>query len=226
MKPYVICHMLSSIDGRIQTANWKGMNDQGLYERTGETTEAQAWMCGRTTMQQHFAVPLPDLPEAPADLQKRDHVGNCQSDTCAVVVDQHGKLGWASSTIDGDHIIVVLTEAVSLNYVAYLRSLGISYIFGGKTEINFSNVLEKLNQLFNISRIKLEGGGGINGSMHQAGLIDEYSFVYYPVADGSVSPTSIDTNQKPGISAFTNLTLLHCEVLEGNMVWLRYKVER
>ena len=59
MKPYVICHMLSSIDGRIDGASLKGLAPAGEYEATGAELNGDAWICGRTTMQQHFAEPQP-----------------------------------------------------------------------------------------------------------------------------------------------------------------------
>ena len=35
MKPYVICHMVSSVDGRILPSRWwpKGIDTAGLFER-------------------------------------------------------------------------------------------------------------------------------------------------------------------------------------------------
>ncbi|MCL4395588.1 MAG: hypothetical protein M1482_12440 [Chloroflexi bacterium] len=48
MRPHIICHMLSSIDGKIDGAALAAVTQKGEYEET-------AWVCGRTTMQQHFA---------------------------------------------------------------------------------------------------------------------------------------------------------------------------
>ena len=55
MRPYIICHMLSSIDGRIDGAALRNVTVAGHYEATGTKLEGDAWICGRTTMQQHFA---------------------------------------------------------------------------------------------------------------------------------------------------------------------------
>jgi len=58
--------------------------------------------------------------------------------TYAIAVDSSGKLGWTKKYIsDGsqnrteDHIVEVLTEQVSDAYLAYLKNIGISYIFDG-----------------------------------------------------------------------------------------------
>jgi hypothetical protein len=53
MKPYVICHMMPSVDGRLRTDRWdvpkKGHEE---YERTANTYRADAWLCGRKTMEE------------------------------------------------------------------------------------------------------------------------------------------------------------------------------
>jgi 2,5-diamino-6-(ribosylamino)-4(3H)-pyrimidinone 5'-phosphate reductase len=42
-KPYVICHMVASLDGRISTAGWP-LSPEGRteYERTAATYQAEA----------------------------------------------------------------------------------------------------------------------------------------------------------------------------------------
>ena len=55
MSPQIICHMLSSVDGKIDGAALRTVMVQGDYEATGTKLEDDAWICGCTTMQQHFA---------------------------------------------------------------------------------------------------------------------------------------------------------------------------
>src|SRR5271166_5407483 len=55
MKPYIICHMLSSVDGKIDGAALGAVMDEAEYEATAAKLNGDAWICGRTTMQQHFA---------------------------------------------------------------------------------------------------------------------------------------------------------------------------
>src|SRR5260221_527472 len=55
MRPYIICHMLSSVDGKIDGAALDAVTGDGEYEATGAKLNGDAWICGRTTMQQHFA---------------------------------------------------------------------------------------------------------------------------------------------------------------------------
>ena len=51
-KPYVVAHVLSSIDGRIQIHNWPPLNTSRIFESTAEMFKSDAWIVGRTTMQE------------------------------------------------------------------------------------------------------------------------------------------------------------------------------
>ena len=62
MRPYIICHMLSSVDGKIDGASLEAVTPDGQYEKTGAILKGDAWICGRTTMQQHFAGKKPFIP--------------------------------------------------------------------------------------------------------------------------------------------------------------------
>src|SRR4051794_16984599 len=52
-KPYVICHMAASVDGRILPRRWrpKGLGGD-LYERLHERLGGQGWLVGRITGQE------------------------------------------------------------------------------------------------------------------------------------------------------------------------------
>ena len=82
------------------------------------------------------------------------------------------------------HIIEVLTEAVSPAYLAYLQAQGISYLFAGRDRLDCALLAHKLHALFGVDRLMAAGGGILNASFLQAGLLDELSLVVAPVADG------------------------------------------
>jgi len=53
MKPYVVCHMMPSVDGRLRTDSWDvPKTGHEEYERTADTYHADAWVCGRQTMEE------------------------------------------------------------------------------------------------------------------------------------------------------------------------------
>ena len=50
-RPYVICHMTPSIDGKIVPKNWPSLKIvSAAYERTATTLDADAWIVGRVSM--------------------------------------------------------------------------------------------------------------------------------------------------------------------------------
>ncbi len=54
--------MMSSLDGRTILSRWGDSPNTKEYETTAATFEAQAWLCGRVTMEKDFTHGLaPDL---------------------------------------------------------------------------------------------------------------------------------------------------------------------
>jgi riboflavin biosynthesis pyrimidine reductase len=146
------------------------------------------------------------------------------------LADPSGKLGWTKNYISEwnenrteDHIIEVLTEQVSDAYLYHLKKLGISYIFGGKEQLDFTLVVQKIKNLFSIDQLILEGGGVINGSFLNEELIDELSLVLVPLADGaSNSLTLFDTSSHLPKTKPVNFHLKTIEKLDDGGLWMRY----
>jgi hypothetical protein len=88
MKPYVICHMMSSVDGRIlPDRRHPPPTDQRLYERLHDEIGGDAWLVGRVTGQEFAAreAPYPSYTDAP--LGRENWFVQTQADTWAVVLD-------------------------------------------------------------------------------------------------------------------------------------------
>ena len=225
MKPYVICHMLASVDGRIVTSGWN-LSPEGRteYERTAASYHADAWMCGRVTMAAFAKGTASDVLPASSAPPKKDFVASHQGSTYAIAVDSRGKLYWQANSIDGDHVIAILSEQVSPEYLAFLQAQRVSYLFAGTHTIDLSTALTKLATTFHIKTLLLEGGGKINGAMLQAGLIDELSLLIAPIADGTNgTPTLFDTlNTGTSPHAPVRLTLHAVEQRTDGILWVRY----
>jgi riboflavin biosynthesis pyrimidine reductase len=174
-RPYVICHMGSTVDGKIIGEHWGNnrKNYGALYEECHNSFESNAWMAGRATMEKDFTEGRkPELAKPKKTILRSHYIGDPNASSFAVVVDPSGKLGWAENNIDGDHVIEILTEKVSDNYLQHLQDRKVSYIFGGRDNINFESALEQLHAIFGTKTLMLEGGGHINGSLLNEGLID------------------------------------------------------
>ena len=227
MKPHVIVHMITSVDGRIRTGRWSPFEGREEYERVHGLLQGDAWMCGRVTMSGYArGAPYAEVSEP---LPRTDHVARRGAPSYAVALDASGKLCWGRDGIDEDHLVVVLSESVSDAHLAGLRRDGVSYVFGGVGEIDFGRVLETLGREFGIRRLLVEGGGRIDGSLLKAGLVDELSLLLAPAVDGLEGGRALFDyagDPEDAIAKGLRLSLVSSQPREGGVMWLRYRVER
>ena len=59
MKPYIICHMMASVDGRIDCAMTEQIDSSDAYYEALESLDCPTTIEGRVTMQMHYALPEP-----------------------------------------------------------------------------------------------------------------------------------------------------------------------
>ena len=225
MKPYVICHMLSSVDGRILPNRWHpSVEERGVYERLHNELEGDAWLVGRVTGQEFASREAPYPSYAGAPFGRENWFALHSADAWAVVLDAQGKIAWGCGDVGGDPLLVVLAQAVSDSHLAGLRQDGVSYIFAGEREIDLAMALEALNQGLGVLRLLLEGGGAANGALLQAGLVDELSLVIAPSVEGVPGgPAVFDIHGELGALNAMGMALESCQALDGGFVWLRYR---
>lgn len=215
--------MLSSIDGKIDGASLQGLTAPGEYDATGEQLKGDAWICGRTTMQQHFADPKPFAAASKTFAGTQPvHVAS-RAKSYAVSVDTTGKLKWSSADLQGDHLICVVSERVSMEYLALLRDTGISYIVSGQEKVDLVQAVTLLGEHFGIRTLLLEGGGHINGAFLQAGLVDEISLLVAPGIDGRHEIAAVFDGVNPGERKAVPMRLKSVERRERDTLWIRYQ---
>lgn len=192
-RPYIICHMVTSIDGKV-TGNFlsspTGAKACEIYYDINRNLKSNGFICGRVTMEGSFTGGwYPDL-SGYEPKEKHDFLPNNLSGFYAVAFDTNGKLGWKSDRIidpdgdpgyDGAQIIEVLSENVDERYLGYLQEKEIPYIFAGKDNIDVELALLKLKSIVKIDTLLLEGGSIINGAFQQKDAVDELSLVVAPV---------------------------------------------
>ena len=227
-RPRVICHMAASLDGRIVVDGWPDAAAAAVrkhYEEIHAGYEPDGWICGRITME-----PFAGGLRADADVA-REHTGGPRDDfvapgahdSFAFAIDPSGRLAWETNDIDGDHVVAVLAERVSDEYLAFLRERGVSYLLAGVHDVDLAFALEKIGARFGVRTLMLEGGGKINGGMLRAGLIDEVSLLIAPVADGRIgTPTAFDVLGDD--VAPRRVALEEIERRTDDVLWLRYRV--
>ncbi|WP_456769796.1 RibD family protein [Bradyrhizobium sp. USDA 3650] len=228
MKPYVICLMHSSLDGRTHPSRWrpKGAGTD-WFEKIHDELGGDAWVIGRVTGSE-FAKGEPYPATTDAKFPRESWFARRDAKTYGVVLDAKGKIGWGRSDIGGDPIVVVLTESVSDSHLAGLRGEGVSYIFAGKPEIDLALMLDILNRELGVKRLLVEGGGVANGTFLRAGLIDEFNLILSPAVDGArgapfvFDSADADGDRRAPLSA---MTLESTRDLGGGVLLLRYLIQ-
>lgn len=240
MRPRIICHMISSVDGRLLPSRWTPLVDETRdnakvvserYEHIADTyTNAEGFIIGRKTMEEFNGVsasrPVDRIDEQSS---RSHHVARASGQPVAVVVDPSGKLHYQAGTVDGGyHVVAILSEAVSDEYLNELRQTGVSYLFAGPKGDDMEHAAHTLHEAFGLNELLLEGGGTVNGSFLKARLIDEISLLIYPGIDGLASAPSIFDYQGQGDDHPAKgqaLRHVSTQAVEGGFVWIRYLVE-
>lgn len=197
-KPYVICHILSSLDGKINGPFMAADATRllgGEYGKIRTEMNADAWLYGTTTVKEFLNFREPDLEET-SGVPEGDFVAGDETKPYFIALDTKGKLGWESGRFANKgrveaHVIEILTEAAPMSYRAYLRERKVSYIIAGKTELDCEMAMAKLHRLFGIEKLLICGGGAADWTFLQAGMVDELSLVLSPVTDGSSGTASV-----------------------------------
>jgi 2,5-diamino-6-(ribosylamino)-4(3H)-pyrimidinone 5'-phosphate reductase len=230
MRPRVICHMMPSVDGRLRTQRWDipetGHNE---YERTADTYHADAWLCGRKTMEE-FASGRARARTGQHAVKRDDFViPRKKGERYAIALDARGKLRWKSNTIEGDPLIVVVADDIAEGHLEVLRAKQISYILAPERRgvLQLAPVLDKLAAKFGVRKLMLEGGGETNGLFLKQGLVDELSLLLTPVVDGAPGePALFDVEEggKP-TKAMAKLRLKNVRRAASGMLWVKYGVQ-
>ena len=234
MRPHIICHMGTSIDGRLHPSRFTrpagGVPVDTLrrhYEEVAGRFEAEGWIVGRVTMAEMAKGRERSVADAPR-VPREPHVANRNGRSLAVAIDPSGRVHYGQDNVGGDHVVAVLGEHVSDGYLAELREDGVSYLFAGPDGHDLSGAMAQLAAVFGVKKLLLEGGGKVNGAFLKHRLIDEFSTLIHPAVDGLAgTPSIVDydgaDSERPGVGQA--LRLIGCETLEGGMVWLRHAVE-
>ena len=228
MKPHVTCLMLSSIDGRLHPSRYTESPDgtrkewSTAYETLHDSLDADAWMVGRVTMAE-MSKTGPHAPPAPWAVERPVHVAR-KADRYAVTLDRSGKLHFDGGAIGGDHVVVLLGPDVPDSHLAELAADGVSYVVAETNEIDFAAALGILHDAFGIRKLLLEGGGGINGALLAAGMVDDLCVLVTPALDGGEGVDGIVRSGVDGLKGKVTLSLKGADVLDHGIVQLRYAV--
>lgn len=223
MRPYIVCHMVASIDGRIDCAMVEHISGDE-YDVALEQLDCPSLLEGRVTMEHYNAAKEPFIPTLDRPVGRPSVYVAEESDAYMVSVDTQGRLQWNSNRIDDVPLICIVSEQASEEYLDMLRRQEISWIAVGKESIDLNRAMEILYGQFHVKRLALLGGGHINGGFLEAGLIDEVSLLLAPGIDGRKGGTTLFDGISDKKCVPVPVRLESVERLDNDIIWLRYKV--
>lgn len=237
-KPYVIIHTHTAIDGNIDVMDLKEFEEASRqYQELSldprkQQFDIQGYLNGKTSTEDNITFyKKPDLdPEAPP-VPEGDYVADADATMYYLSIDPRGELAFEENSFGYGgvpaHIIEVLTNQASNAYKDFLRKKKISYIIAGKEKIDYDLMLDKFYTLFDIKRMMVGGGGTINWSFIQNGLVDEVSMILAPIANADPRGNRFFTAKEPYSTIEpTAFELKSFKALEHGTVWIRYTVKK
>lgn len=202
-KPYIVCHMMTSVDGRIDCAMTEHLPGVQEYYDTLDALDAPTRISGRVTAELEMALPGKFEAKTAEALGKEAFSKAADAEGYEIVVDTHGTLLWGESAEDERPLLILTNEQVSKEYLAYLNGKHISWIACGKEHVDLKRACEIL----------------------AAGLLDEVSILIGAGIDGRGGMQSV-FDGLPMERGVTPLKLTSVQQYGSGAVWLRYNVEK
>lgn len=223
-KPYIICYMMTSIDGRIDCAMTSQLQGVEDYYDILQELDAPFTICGRNTAELEMSLPGSFQSAVQTPYGREGFAKHIEAAGYEIIADSKGRLLWPDAAEMAQPYLILTSENVSQEYLAYLDGLHISWIATGKDGIDLTRAMEILAEKFGAERVAVVGGPAINTAFLKAGLLDEVDVLIGPGIDGRGGmPAVFD-----GLSIdypVTQLKLADVQTCEDGAVLLRYKTK-
>lgn len=161
-KPYIVCHMMTSVDGRIDCAMTEHLPGVQEYYDTLDALDAPTRISGRVTAELEMALPGKFEAKTAEALGKEAFSKAADAEGYEIVVDTRGTLLWGESAEDERPLLILTSEQVSKEYLAYLNGKHISWIACGKEHVDLKRACEILAAGL-LDEVSILIGTGIDG---------------------------------------------------------------
>ena len=222
-KPYIVCHMMTSLDGRIDCAMTEQLPGVQEYYQILEALQAPTTVSGRVTAQLEMALPGDFQAKDSTPVGKEAFSRKTDAPGYEVVADTHGKLLWPDAGQEEKPLLILTSEQVPQEYLTYLDGRNISWLATGKERIDLARATEILATEFGVERMAVVGGSAINTSFLDAGLLDEVSILIGAGIDGRDGMPAV-FDSLPMANPVIPLRLTDVQKIDSGAVWLRYSV--
>jgi 2,5-diamino-6-(ribosylamino)-4(3H)-pyrimidinone 5'-phosphate reductase len=243
-RPRVIVSVTATADGRVALNRQERLLDDGPRGRwqaawPPDVSELMARRTALIEQRHHPAVvmegsgtfvadgagPL-DLPAAgePAAVLQTDYLP-FRSPRWFAVVDSRGRVAWTHKGHAETSLLVIASKNTPLPYLAFLRRERIPYLLAGAHRVDLAAALAKLGTKLGARCIVSEAGGGLNGALLRAGLVDELHVITVPALTGGLGTPSVADGPPLAVgSALVRLRTIDVQVGAHGSIWTHYEV--
>ena len=181
-------------DGKIASANHvvhsfgSARDLEHLYELRAT---ADAVMCGARTVEISQSI----LDPGGAKFRRRRLRNGLTEYNLRVIVSGSGSINPAADIFRNrfSPIIILTTARISRVKLKKIRALADEVKICGRAQIDFCAALRWLRKKWQVKRLLIEGGGGLNDAMFRADLVDEIHLTICPkIFAGRTAPTIAD----------------------------------
>ena len=225
MRPHVTVHAMLSVDGRLDHF----AADIGLYYELVSAIPHDAVLTGSATMLAAAAREGHEVVgEDPVPPDRAVTASTAAPDApLLVIVDSRGRLtrfDWLRGVPFWRGVLVANAVSTPDSHLALLDRHGIPHLTTGTNRVDLPGLLDVLAADHDIGRVRVDSGGGLNGALLRAGIVDEISLVIAPYAVGGRTAAGLFVADDLVGDDVVRLELTAVEQLRDGAVWLRYRV--
>jgi 2,5-diamino-6-(ribosylamino)-4(3H)-pyrimidinone 5'-phosphate reductase len=243
-RPRVIVSVIATVDGRVTLSRTERLLDEGPNRRwrttwPPDTDELLAQRSAAIEERHHPTVVLEgsgtfvaddkgplELPETNTAAEEllTDFLPHL-SPRWFAVVDGRGRVAWTHKGDAETSLLLITCQSTPLPYLAYLRRERIPYLLAGADRVDLEAALIKIRKQLGTECLVSEAGGGLNGALLRAGLVDEVHVLTIPALVGGLgTPSMMDGPPLEPGSVPVQLQMIDVKVGARGTIWAHYEV--